>query len=205
MNTIKIVLTGGPSAGKTTILKALTKEFFPHIATVPETASILYSGGFHRPKLDAAKTHSQRAIYFVQIESESIVQIENPNRTLICDRGTLDGLAYWPYSPNNYFESLSTTLEAEINRYQWIIHLDSACIEGYDSSNPIRLESPEEALVINDKIKQVWATHPQRFIIKSTQDFVKKMRLTRLVIQKILDGQSYSQIQKNLHRFLEKI
>lgn len=205
MKPTKIVLTGGPSAGKTTILKALTKEFFPHIATVPETASILYSGGFHRPKLDAAKVHSQRAIYFVQVESESIVQVENPQRSLICDRGTLDGLAYWPYPQKTYFESVNSSLEAEINRYQWIIHLDSACIEGYDSSNPIRIESPQEALIINERIKQVWESHPQRFIINSTQDFVKKMRLAQIVIRRILDGQSYDQIHTGLYRFFEKI
>lgn len=205
MKPAKIVLTGGPSAGKTTILKALTKEFYPAIATVPETASILYSGGFHRPKLETAKAHTQRAIYFVQIESEAIVQIENPHQTLICDRGTLDGLAYWPYPQNSYFESINSNLQLELERYQWVIHLDSACIEGYDSSNPIRIESPQEAIAINERIKQVWSSHPQRFIIHSTQDFVKKMRLARMIIHKILAGQNYDQIQKNLYRFFEKI
>lgn len=46
---IKIALTGGPCAGKTTILKRLNQDLGQQILTVPETASILLMGGFpHR-------------------------------------------------------------------------------------------------------------------------------------------------------------
>ena len=104
----KIVFTGGPSAGKTTLLQMLKKEWSNTVAIVPESASILYQGGFHRSFNPATKIHIQKAIYFVQIESETIVQLENPNKHIFCDRGTLDGLAYWPDSiGKDFFKELN--------------------------------------------------------------------------------------------------
>lgn len=203
MKQLRIALTGGPSAGKTTLLQALQKEFHKKIATVPETASILYRGGFHRSENPNLKVHIQRAIYFVQLESEAIVTKEYPHRHIICDRGTLDGLAYWPSTESDFFSNLGTTLENEINRYDWVIHLDSACQEGYDSSNPIRMETPEEALLVNNKVKDAWSTHPQRLIIGATQDFIRKMRLSQAIVRKIMSGASYPQIATHFERFFE--
>ena len=198
----KIVFTGGPSAGKTTLIKTLVKSFHPELCTVPETASILYQGGFHRSSVPAERIHVQRAIYFVQKESEAIVALQNPKAHLLCDRGTLDGLAYWPKEGGSFYEQFNTNLEQELQNYQWVLHLDSACAQGYDSSNPIRLESPAEAQQLNQRILEVWSQHPQRFVIKATQDFIKKARLVQAIVRRILNGQSHETIQSDLYRFL---
>jgi predicted ATPase len=203
MNQQKIVLTGGPSAGKTTLLQALAKGFFDKIATVPETATILYKGGFHRNEDEGSKYFIQRAIYFVQKESEDLVCYQNPKKHIICDRGTLDGLAYWPRSEGDFFNSLMTTKEKELNRYQWIIHLDTACQSGYDLSNPIRIETPEQALLLNKKIKEIWSDHPQVFVIPAQGDFIKKLRLAKSIVEKILKNYSYNDIYNYYGRFLE--
>lgn len=197
-----IAITGGPSAGKTTLIHTLQKEFKNQIATVPETASILYHGGFFRSDNLEVKVHIQRAIYFVQLESEAISKLLHPNKSLVLDRGTLDGLAYWPYTSQAYFNQLGTTLEREIKRYEWVIHMDSAFQEGYDSNNPIRIESPKEALRLNENIKKVWVSHPQRFIIGSSDDFIRKIRLAKNLIRQILKGNSYSKINSYFARFL---
>lgn len=42
----KIVLTGGPCAGKTTVLNVLKQEFAGQILVIPEAATLLLSGGF---------------------------------------------------------------------------------------------------------------------------------------------------------------
>jgi predicted ATPase len=199
----KIVLTGGPSAGKTTLLQALAKDFFDQIATVPETATILYKGGFHRSEDDGAKFFIQRAIYFVQKESEDLVCYQSPKKYIICDRGTLDGLAYWPKSEFDFFNSLSTTKEQELKRYQWVIHLDTVCRSEYDLSNPIRIETPEQALLINEKIREIWSDHPRVFIIPAQGDFIKKLRLAKSIMERILKNYSYSDIRNYYGRFLE--
>lgn len=48
MQKVKIVVTGGPSGGKTTLIEALQKDLKGKVAVVPEAASILYRGGFPR-------------------------------------------------------------------------------------------------------------------------------------------------------------
>ena len=45
---MKVVLTGGPSGGKTTIATALAKDLTAQTAVVPEAASMLFLGGFPR-------------------------------------------------------------------------------------------------------------------------------------------------------------
>ena len=48
-NIPKIVLTGGPCAGKSTILNRIQESFPEQVETVPEAANMLIGGGFPLP------------------------------------------------------------------------------------------------------------------------------------------------------------
>jgi hypothetical protein len=87
-------------------------------------------------------------------------------------------------------------MEREIRRYDWIIHLDTAPASYYDLTNPLRNESFEEAWALNEKIKDAWAPHPQRFIIDNGDGghFLEKMKRALFVVEKILEGRSYAEI-----------
>jgi len=63
------------------------------------------------------------------------------HKILVCDRGTVDGAAYWAGPPEEYFKSLKTTLEAEIKRYDYVIHLESPNGHYYDYKNPVRMKN----------------------------------------------------------------
>lgn len=190
---IKIAITGGPSGGKTTLIEALKKDLGHKVVLVSEAASIIYKGGFPRIKSAVAAYHAQRAIFCLQRELEDLgSDLASPAQLIVCDRGSLDGLAYWPYDESHFFSSLNTTKEIELARYDWIIHLDTAAIENYDFENPIRTESYQEAMILNDKIKVAWEGHPQRLIISSKEDFLSKMQASMLVIKNILSGVSHS-------------
>lgn len=54
-----IVLTGGPSAGKTAILEMVLKTFCPHVTVIPEAAGIVFGGGFFAEKLYRQKRGSK--------------------------------------------------------------------------------------------------------------------------------------------------
>lgn len=190
MKTVKIAITGGPSGGKTTLIEALKKEFAGRIKVVPEAASILYKGGFPRVKSYDGLFHGQRAIYAVQKEVEDLRCKLYPEALIVCDRGSLDALAYWPDTPEHFFKTMNTTPEAEVARYDWVIHLDTATEPDYDHSNEIRTETFQEALALNEKIKQSWAVHPKRVIINSEQDFFSKMNKATKVIEDILNSQT---------------
>jgi len=190
-----IAITGGPSGGKTTLIEALKQELGKEVAVVPEAASILYKGGFPRIKSDVGAYYGQRAIYLVQIELENLIHISHPDRIIVCDRGSLDGVAYWPKDEGNFFEAVASNKRKELKRYSWVIHLDTAASSSYEHTNPIRTESYQEAWDLNEKIKQAWKDHPQRVIIKNSHDFLSKIRLAVSVVEAISKGKSQAFIK----------
>jgi len=173
---MKIVLTGGPSAGKTALVGLIEKQFYKDIVAVPEAATILFRGGMPRQKDASHINHQQRAIFLPQVELEAMALEGNSNKILICDRGTIDGAAYWAGPSEDFFKSLGTTLEAEIKKYDYVIHLESPNGHYYDQSNPVRIEKPSEAHLVDNKIKELWATHPNRLIIHCHKDFGEKVK-----------------------------
>lgn len=189
----KIVITGGPAAGKTTVTDILHREFKDVIATVPEAASILFRGGLPRGPSVVDKVFQQRAIYFLQKELENYICQTNPHKFIVCDRGALDGLAYWPTTPSGFFKSLETTEKKELSRYDWVIHLDTAPRNGYRTSH-VRKEELSEARAINRKILKVWQNHPQRVVIPNSSDFSIKIKNAIEIIQLILANKPYKDV-----------
>jgi predicted ATPase len=114
---IRVALTGGPGAGKTTAADLMRREVGDRVVIVPETASMLFAGGFPRRPEPDAKRAAQTAIYYVQRGLEDVFAAAYPTRVLLCDRGTIDGAAYWPNSAGEFFASAGTTLEAELARW----------------------------------------------------------------------------------------
>ncbi len=168
----RIVVTGGPGAGKTATLELIRQAFCPHVHVLPESASIVFGGGF--PRDSASKRAAQRAIYHVQRELESSVAGAD-YALVLCDRGTVDGLAYWPDS-DDMLAQVGTSLRMELGRYDTVIHLRTPS-EGYDSSNPLRIETAAEAAAIDARIAGIWAAHPRLFQVPATKDFLTKVRL----------------------------
>jgi AAA domain len=91
----RVVLTGGPGAGKTALLELIRQSFCAHVKVLPEAASVVFGGGFPREDDPTCRRAAQRAIFYVQRELEIAGDSHNP-AIVLCDRGTLDGLAYWP-------------------------------------------------------------------------------------------------------------
>jgi len=182
-----IVLTGGPGAGKTAVIEFLRKMVCPHVALLPESASILFSGGFWRLDSDSATKATQRAIYRVQDEMQNLATGEHRWAVAICDRGTLDGAAYWPGNIKDFFKDLGTDREKEYRKYKAIIHMQSPTLEkGYNHQNPYRIESAELALKIDRKIHEVWKDHPGYSLIESTDGFLEKVNTAVLKIESFL-------------------
>ena len=181
-----IVVTGGPSAGKSRLLTMIGGSFCPHMGVLPEAASIVFGGGFPRLETPAAKRAAQRTIYHVQDQLEEWVREEGSLGIALCDRGTLDGLAYWPDDEDDFFGQLETTREWELTRYAAVIHLRTPGAEAYDRSNRLRIESAGEALALDARIESVWRGHPHRFFINSTTTFEVKVAASLATIREEL-------------------
>lgn len=180
-----IVLTGGPGAGKTAVLEMAKKTICEHVAILPEAASIIYSGGFWRLPSVSARTCAQVAIYHVQKELEKMIVGEGKWLIGLCDRGTLDGLAYWPLEEEAFWEMNQSSLQKEYENYRAIIHLRTPTDKfGYNQQNPVRTESSIEARQIDDRIADIWKNHPDYNVIDSSEDFLTKAQIALGLISK---------------------
>jgi predicted ATPase len=170
----RIVVTGGPGAGKTALLELLRHAVCRHVHILPESAGVVFGGGFPREEDPACRRASQRAIFHVQRELEVVGDAHRP-AIVLCDRGTVDGVAYWPGDPADFWASVHTDPRRELGRYGAVIHLRTPPPgRGYNHRNPLRTESPEAAAEIDERILQAWSDHPRRFVIESSPRFVDK-------------------------------
>ncbi len=173
----RIVLTGGPGGGKTTAADLFRREIGERVVIVPEAATLLFGGGFPRSREVHARRAAQRAIYHVQCNLEDVQSALYPERILLCDRGTLDGAAYWPDNADGFFEETGSSLERELGRYDAVIFFESAAVGGIsiEGGNPTRVESNPEALELDRRLRALWSRHPRFVVVPHNPSFVKKI------------------------------
>ncbi len=171
----RIVFTGGPSGGKTSVIEIAQRKYGKDIAAVPEAASVLYGGGFPRRPGPKAMKHIQRAIYFTVRELEDMSIELDDAHLFLCDRGTLDSIAYWPEnSKESFLDSVGSSFEEEIDRYDIVIHMRPPKNPDVYKLSGTRIEDHKAALELDRRTEQAWRGHPRRFIIEDESDFLLK-------------------------------
>lgn len=185
-----IVVTGGPGGGKTTAADLLRRELGPRIAVVPEAATLLFSGGFPRLSEPVALCAAQRAIYAVQSGLETSYAVTHRDGVLLCDRGTVDGAAYWPDGPTDFFQSLGTTLDKELARYDAVLFFESAAFGGYsiESGNRVRNEDNHEAIALDLRLRELWSGHPAYHFVAHAPSFMAKMANAVERLRSVVNG-----------------
>lgn len=179
----RIVLTGGPGGGKTTAADLFRRELGERVVLVPEAATLLFAGGFPRHASRLAVRAAQRAIFHVQRGLEDAQAAHYPGRILLCDRGTVDGAAYWPdgdgQHPDEFFAAVGTSLEEELKRYDAVLHFQSAAVGGIDieGGNPVRNETLPEAVRIDRRLRQLYSAHPRQVVVPHSASFFEKISL----------------------------
>ncbi len=175
----RIVLTGGPGGGKTTAVDLFRREMGEAVVIVPEAATMMFTGGFPRYPESEAVRSTQRAIYHLQRNLENIQATRYPDRILLCDRGTIDGAAYWPETDGDFFESLGTTADQELARYDGVIFFESAAVGGLgiEGGNPARRESLAEAVELDRRLRGIWSSHPRFVLVHHNASFFKKISI----------------------------
>lgn len=170
-----VVLTGGPGGGKTAVLEIAQRHFCGHVIVLPEAAGILFKGGFPRKDSEHGRRAAQTAIFHTQLALENLALAEQAAAMVLCDRGTLDALAYWPPPQASFFEVMNTAAEALLARYAAVIHLRTPSLaEGYNHRNALRVETAEQAMALDERILDAWAGHKRRTIINNSPNFLDK-------------------------------
>ena len=183
----KIVLTGGPCAGKTTALNWIDNYFSNRgyiVLFVPETATELISNGV-APWTCGSNYDYQKFQIKLQKVKEQIFEdasktMKNDKILIVCDRGILDNKAYMKDAEfKQILKENKTTEVKERDSYDAIFHLVSAAKgkeEVYTlANNTARTETIEQAKEIDDKIISAWTGHPHLRIIDNSTDFEEKL------------------------------
>lgn len=198
---LKLVLTGGPCAGKTTALARLEEdlqELGYHVVIVSESATELIKGGIRPFGEDAINmVDFQKVIIPYQLNKEASYDYaisllkEDKECVVIYDRGVMDNKAY---ITDSEFEQIIKPLQLGnlelLDRYDMVLHLVTAACgkEEYYTleNNEARSEGLEEAKQLDLKTREAWVGHEHLIVIDNTTDFEEKM-------QKVLDS---------VHKFL---
>jgi predicted ATP-binding protein involved in virulence len=79
----RVVLTGGPGAGKTAVLELIRQSFCKHVKVLQEAAGVIFGGGFPREEDPECKRAAQRATFYVQRELENAADSHNPTIEIV--------------------------------------------------------------------------------------------------------------------------
>ncbi len=184
----RVALTGGPAAGKTAVLDVLRRHLQGRVEVLPETATTLFSGGFPRPKQPAGIRLLQKTIYQVQHNLEEIFALQNDAVPHICDRGALDGAAYWPGGLDRFLGAMGTTLDSEYARYDAVLFLETCAYDdkSYSVDNPYRTETPAMAKKLDQKLQKIWGRHPNFHLVGHETNFYEKVAVVLIKLHAIL-------------------
>lgn len=184
----KVVITGGPCAGKTTAMKHIHKIFSElgyKVLFIAETATELISGGV-APWVLNSNADYQTCQLKLQIAKERVFEeaatkIPGSNPILIvCDRGIMDNIAYMTHEDFDSIINQLNLTEAQINaEYGAVFHLETTAkgaTEHYTlANNAARTETIEEAVALDDKLISAWKNHPHHRIIDNSGNFEDKL------------------------------
>lgn len=197
-----VVLTGGPCAGKTSLMERFRNE----VETIPdvkvffakEAATLLKESGINFKDAGGDDTF-QRLIINLQLIAEHNAWIaaikfakNNPNYKVIivCDRGIMDGEAY--FEDKNVFMNLlgefELTKKSVYKRYDMVLFLRSAAVGAKQFYTTLdgtpRDESLEEAIALDSGTYNAWYEHNTFYSVENCFKFYDKLDVaTRCILK----------------------
>jgi hypothetical protein len=185
----RIVLTGGPCAGKSTALVHVTDHLTAaglQVYRVPEASTLLLGGGFAAAAATVEEMFIfQKCIFRLTLTLEesflALARASGRRSVLVCDRGAMDGLGY-------IGEEAWRRLLAEVGyeepqlreqRYDGVVHLVTAACGAEDfygtQTNLVRYETLEQARGVDERLRHAWRGHPNLRVIDNSTSFPGKM------------------------------
>ena len=201
----RIVLTGGPCAGKTTALVRIIEHFSNlgfKVFTVPEVPTMYSQGGWSylTPNHDLYY-EGELAILRTQLALENsfmrLAETCTKPTFVVCDRGTMDISAYIDKAMwEELCEKCGTNSNELRKRYDAVLHLVSAAdgAEQYytTATNSTRYEQANEeglriARDLDKKVNKAWTGHPHLRVINNHDNFDMKINRVLKEISNVLE------------------
>lgn len=201
----RIVLTGGPCAGKTTALVRVIEHFSSRgykVFTLPEVPTMFTQAGMNYLTPNKAFFYEgEKATLEIQLALEDkflkMAQACEEPCVIVCDRGTMDISAYMqPEMWERLCKDVGyTTQQLRDDRYDAVLHLVSAA-DGAEqfyttSNNASRNEAADEqglaiARMLDKKVIEAWAGHSHLRVINNQEDFNRKLNRVLKEISHVL-------------------
>ena len=189
----KLVLTGGPCAGKTTGMSWIQNTFEKMGYTIifmQEPATELKSAGITPARCSSMMAYQLYQMK-LQLEKEDVYMRAAQDIAeagtaggeecarkvlLVCDRGFFDNRAYM--TAEDFGEALrilGVSEEEKFRSYDAVFHLETTAKNAKvfygTATNAIRDETPEQAAALDDRVIAAWEKHPYYRFIENLRGF----------------------------------
>ncbi|MCR5663686.1 MAG: AAA family ATPase [Oscillospiraceae bacterium] len=208
MTLTKIVITGGPSGGKTTAMSWIQNAFTRlgyTVLFVPETATELITGGV-APWTCGTNLDFQKCQMRLQLEKERIFEeaarsMKADKLLLVCDRGALDNKSYMNDEEFAAVQEYVHCSEAEmLAGYDAVFHLVTAAKGAEEfytfANNAARYETVSQAVALDDRLIEAWSAHPRHTIIDNSVELREKLKRLIAAIRSFLGEPEPSEIER---------
>ena len=208
MKLTKIVITGGPSAGKTTAMSWVQNAFSKlgyTVLFVPETTTEFITGGV-APWTCGTNLDYQKVQMELQLTKERL--FEKAARTMkaekiliVCDRGAIDNKSYM--NDEEFAAVLREVGKTErelLLSYDAVFHLVSAAKGAEEfytfANNAARYESVGQAVELDDRLIAAWQGHPHHCIIDNSVELREKLKNLIAAIRDFLGEPAPPEIER---------
>lgn len=183
MSVTKIVITGGPCAGKSTAMSTIQSELTKlgyKVYFIAESATEIITSGV-TPDLNNFQKHLLQYQLDKEKMYENIAKDNEAKTVIVLDRGVLDSKIYMqPGEFERICKELNTT-ELELrDHYDAVFHLVTAAKGAKEfytlANNTARRETVEEAAYMDDRGIEAWTGHPHFRVIDNSTDFDEKIK-----------------------------
>ena len=183
----KVVLTGGPGSGKTTVIESIKKNYGGKykVIIVDETASYLINMGIRPfgensiPLIDFQELVLKTQLSKEEVIDKSLEFLPDEDILIIYDRGIMDNAAYISEEEfKEVIERVKTkeTIQDFFDRYDLVLNLVSRKDFYTTDNNPARSETVDDALSLGEKTLKVWTGHKNLKIVSPKDDINDKIK-----------------------------
>lgn len=199
----KIVLTGGPCAGKTTTISRIEEHLINkgyHVLVLNECATEIIKGGI-RPFGDnkISVYDFQNEVLNLQLYKEKrykdiISKLPDDTKCIILsDRGVIDNKAYLGQELfDKLLEENNVKEEEIIKEYDLVIHMITVASDMENrysnSNNTARFEDVKEALDLDKRTSDAWKNHQNLKVVPVCEFFEEKVSQALLYVDELLDS-----------------
>ncbi|KPA83140.1 hypothetical protein ABB37_02837 [Leptomonas pyrrhocoris] len=181
----RICLTGGPCAGKSTMLSAMQARIPQRtgfrVMCVPEAATLLVTGGM---QWDSNITVAQQSVLLrtqLALEDQffALAVASAVPTIIVSDRGTMDGRAFCSDAQfQEILRNVGSTVDVLRDRYDAVLHMVTAANgaeEFYNLDNPARYEDLDGARASDLRLQEMYVGHHMFRLLDNSTTFDDKI------------------------------